>query len=138
MLDAVPPAYDAVALEPLPAVGDDFPDEITIDFLKQKYEPSVLPHRKIVERLDAIVRGSKLAVRFHGSGDISCSGCHHQSPAGDRPPPCRSCHAGEADATRDKPALLAAYHRQCIGCHQRMAIGHEGCTDCHASKEERQ
>ena len=34
--------------------------------------------------------------------------------------------------TADKPGLTAAYHRQCIGCHQAMAIRKTGCTDCHA------
>ena len=32
---------------------------------------------------------------------------------------CASCHGRTADATRDKPALKEAYHRQCIGCHER-------------------
>jgi hypothetical protein len=64
-----------------------------------------------------------------------CVGCHHHSPAGARPPPCRSCHSQAADATRDRPGLKAAYHRQCLGCHIDMGVSKQGCTDCHAVKE---
>jgi hypothetical protein len=131
-LEKAQPVFPAIVLDALPAVGDDFPETVEMDRLADEYEPANFPHNKIVKRLDEIIRSGELAVSFHSTTEIMCSGCHHQSPAGDRPPPCHNCHADRAEALRDKPALLAAYHRQCIGCHQRMAIGKEGCTDCHA------
>jgi len=121
----------AVALVPLPASSEAFPDRVTIKVLARQYQPSVFEHRKIVGHLDRAARASKLAARFHGRVETLCAGCHHHSPAGQRPPPCASCHGSKADATRDRPALKAAYHRQCLGCHQRMKLK-QGCTDCHA------
>ena len=125
-------------LKPLPRHNDDYPDKVSIDVLAKEYKPAELPHGKIVARLDAIVRESNLAKRFHGETDVLCAGCHHQSPVGTRPPQCRACHGSVDHPTQDKPALKIAYHQQCIGCHQKMNITKAlGCTDCHAeaSKE---
>ncbi len=130
-----PPVVHEVSIEPLPATSDDFPDEVNIDVLVDAYEMSKLPHRQIVEKLDASVRESALAKSFHGNVEAMCAGCHHHSPPGTRPPQCRACHTLSAHATRDMPGLKAAYHRQCIGCHQRMGIDKQGCTDCHEERE---
>lgn len=135
---SMPAAFPAdPQLAALPAASDDLPDKVTIKDLAQKYRPVELPHRKIVARLDAIARNSKLAANFHGSTDVLCSGCHHRTPIGARPQPCKACHDKTGHPEQDKPGLTAAYHRQCIGCHQQMAIKEVGCTDCHkqASKE---
>ncbi len=122
-----------VELDPLPAPSDDFPDKVVIDVLADKYRPAEVDHRKIVASLDRVVRKSGLARRFHSKTEVLCAGCHHNSPVGARPPQCRACHGSVADAKTDKPALKAAYHRQCIGCHQKMGIVKAlGCKDCHA------
>jgi hypothetical protein len=133
-LPVVPVTTVELAALPSPTV-DVYPESVTIGVLTEKYEPSTLPHAKIVARLDTPVRASKLAVRFHATTEKLCSGCHHHSPVGTRPPPCRSCHGEESAATIDKPSLKTAYHRQCMGCHQLMKIDKLGCTDCHAAKE---
>lgn len=125
------PFPEDALLATLPELSDDFPDKVVIDILADEYRGAELPHAKIVAKLDAAVRNSRLASRFHGQTEVLCAGCHHQSPIGTRPPPCRACHGQKADATEDKPALKAAYHRQCVGCHQEMKIK-DGCTDCHA------
>jgi hypothetical protein len=130
------PTLTEVRLEALPATTDDFPETVVIDGMVDRYEASTLPHSKIVAKLDEYVRSSKLARRFHGDTDILCSGCHHYSPVGTRPPPCRSCHAETADPTRDRPGLKVAYHRQCVGCHIAMDLPQQGCTDCHAERSE--
>ncbi|MCP4600478.1 MAG: cytochrome c3 family protein [Proteobacteria bacterium] len=131
--DAEPMEFPAeVKMAALPAVSDDFPDKLVIKELTDKYKPSKMPHRKIVLSLDKMVRDSKLATHFHGNANVLCAGCHHNGPIGERPRPCKACHGDNAEATKDKPALTAAYHRQCIGCHQVMKIKKAlGCTDCH-------
>ena len=122
-------------LAALPAASDDFPEKVKIDVLADEYEASLMPHLKILVRLDAPIRSSRLGRHFHGTVEAMCAGCHHHSPAGERPPRCAACHGPTAAATTDKPSLKVAYHRQCIGCHQRMGIDKQGCTDCHAAKE---
>jgi len=116
----------------LPPISDDFPEKVTIDLLAKDYGPSTLPHAKIVRRLHEGAGKSRLAQAFHAGPDTLCAGCHHHSPVGKRPPSCRSCHSGEADGSRDRPSLKAAYHRQCMDCHREMKIEAVGCTDCHA------
>jgi hypothetical protein len=122
-------------LAELPAASDDFPEKVKIDVLAAEYEASEMPHLKILARLDAPIRSNRLARHFHGAVEAMCAGCHHHSPAGERPPRCAACHGPTAAATVDKPGLKVAYHRQCIGCHQRMGIDKQGCTDCHAERE---
>ena len=124
------PAEARLAL--LPLTSDDFPEKVVIKKLAKKYKPSNLPHRRIVGRLDIIIRGSELAKRFHAKTETMCNGCHHNMPVGKRPSPCGACHGVSPHATKDRPALRTAYHRQCMGCHQQMAISKQRCTDCHA------
>lgn len=128
------PVRSPVELDPLTATGDGLPEAVRIDVLADRYGPSSLPHLKIVRRLDAAVRASALARRFHGRSAALCIGCHHHSPIGQRPPACTSCHSRTAAAESDRPALKAAYHRQCMGCHEAMNLK-QGCTDCHPAKE---
>lgn len=118
-------------LSALPDVSERFPEEIEIESLTDRYQPAKFPHRKIVAALDEVVRGNQLAEHFHQTTETLCTGCHHNNPPGDPVPACRSCHGDENYPQKDLPDLTAAYHRQCIGCHQ--AIGHkaQGCTDCH-------
>ncbi len=130
------PVPDVVELElaALPQISESYPETVEINTLVDRYEASKLPHAKIVARLDAAVRASDLASRFHQDVETLCAGCHHHSPAETRPPPCRACH-GEAAATRDMPGLKVAYHRQCMGCHAEMGIKAQKCTDCHAERK---
>ena len=123
---------DRAALPPLPPTSEqDFPQNVTIGVLAKEYGPSVLPHKKIVEQLDAMVRKSGLARAFHRDTGTLCQGCHHHSPVGERPTACRSCHdLGASEATDGRPGLLTSYHRQCIGCHTSMGLD-TGCTSCH-------
>jgi hypothetical protein len=130
-----PPLLVEHELDPLPMISDGFPETVVIEVLMSEYQASVMPHAKIVRALDAPVRDSALAARFHGDTATLCSGCHHHSPVGVRPPACRSCHSAAADPVRDRPGLKVAYHRQCVGCHLQMAVEQQGCTDCHAVKE---
>lgn len=131
------PKQTAIHLDPLPEYSDDFPESITINGLAKEYRPSLFPHGKIVKSLDSMIRKSELAKHFHGKTSIQCSGCHHQTPIGSRPVACKSCHKEKPDPILDKPDLKTAYHRQCLGCHQKMKLKQQGCSDCHekASRE---
>lgn len=129
------------ARKPVPAVLNeqmmkDVPEKIVIQALSDKYQPVDFPHRKIVITLLKNTGNSKLAGYFHQSTLTLCQGCHHNSPASVTPPKCQSCHSVQPRSdTISKPALMGAYHIQCMGCHQNMAMEHPmGCTECHKEK----
>ena len=70
------------------------------------------------------------------SGDygLSCNDCHHNYTEGDTsgPDPCTACHLpGMGD--EDMPGEKAAFHQQCIGCHENLGIspGAKDCSACH-------
>jgi len=117
---------------------EDVPETVEIGSLSDEYQPAKMPHRKIVEKLAQHIEENTTASFFHGHEDVVCQGCHHQSPVGEKPPLCKSCHeADSADLELMKPALKGAYHRQCLGCHQSMELEKpEDCSGCHAEKEE--
>jgi predicted CXXCH cytochrome family protein len=126
------PAVTLAALETLPLPSEPV---LTLDMPGEEYLAAKLPHAAIVAKLDQHARQSRLAAAFHQRSETLCAGCHHHAPAGTRPARCVSCHAVAAAAnTEDQPDLKTAYHRQCIGCHERMKLK-TGCSDCHAEKE---
>ena len=159
------PLPDAVVAAALPPTSDDFPATVKIGGLANKYAPSdfdcaplrrqnltsapdtagctsptMFPHRKVVAALFKGANASALARAFHGDAATLCAGCHHEPGASGKErtgtPPCKSCHGPKAHPSKDQPGLTAAYHRQCLGCHQKMGLKQTGCTDCHAKKEE--
>lgn len=111
-------------------------DMVEISGLSEKFEAVRFAHRRHVEKLETLIASSKLAVRFHGRQDLVCQGCHHHTPAGQTPPRCQSCHGTrKQESGLLVPTLLAAYHRQCMECHQRMEIATaSSCTSCHDEK----
>jgi hypothetical protein len=120
---------------------EDIPETVVIGSLSATYQPSTLPHRKIVKRLIKDMQGDNLAGYFHGQNTLMCQGCHHNSPASKTPPKCASCHGAPFDpATPDRPGLKAAYHGQCMSCHTAMKLekpSNTGCGDaegCHKKK----
>ena len=118
---------------------EDIPEKAIIKALTHTYEPVELPHRKIVRAIEQKIKNSTLAGSFHGQKETLCQGCHHNSPAGLKPPRCGSCH-GMAFDEKDlfKPGLMAAYHGQCMGCHSQMKIEkplNTDCIGCHTEKK---
>ncbi len=109
----------------------DIPETVVIETLSDKYEPVKLPHRKIVLTLVKNIQANKLATYFHREPGTVCQGCHHNSPAAVKPPSCKSCHGKAFDKNHlFKPGLMAAYHRQCMECHEAMNIVKPAATDC--------
>ncbi|MDJ0783238.1 MAG: cytochrome c3 family protein [Desulfosarcinaceae bacterium] len=118
---------------------DRIPDKVTIGTLSDQYEPAILPHRQIVYKLMDNIQGNQLAGAFHTDPLTLCQGCHHQSPAAERPPGCASCHDRQVAAKdADRPSLVAAYHQQCMTCHDRMGIvkpATQDCVGCHKKRQ---
>jgi hypothetical protein len=115
--------------------------EVTVEILAKEYEPSKFPHIKIIERLVKTSNDNKLGSYFHRNLQTLCDGCHHQSRAEaevekDSPPYCRNCHSISFDVQNmNRPKLIAAYHRQCIGCHEYMKLKKpKECKECHKEK----
>lgn len=126
---------------PITATYDeqDIPEKVIIQKLSKKYEPTELPHRKIVNTLMKNIQDSKITQYFHQDPGTLCQGCHHNSPVSKKPPSCESCHGAAFEGGYPyKPGLMAAYHNQCMGCHDRMGIekpATNDCTGCHKEKK---
>lgn len=118
------------------AAADDIPDIVPIDHLVKEYEAVQMPHRKMVLKLADLIRDNHLATAFHTRATTLCQGCHHHSPPSLKPPRCGSCHGRSSDALNpNRPGLMAAFHEQCLLCHDRMGVtqpAKRDCTACHA------
>ena len=118
---------------------DQIPETVTIKVLAKEYEEALLPHRKIVQSLARGMKGNGLAGYFHTDPATLCQGCHHNSPVSAKPPQCGSCHGRSSEALNlTRPGLMAAYHQQCIQCHDKMGLekpASRECTACHAKRK---
>jgi hypothetical protein len=118
---------------------DLIPENVTIKTLSDSYDVVKLPHRKIVLKLAEGVQKSKMAAYFHTAPTTLCQGCHHNSPATVKPPQCGSCHGRSSDDLNPtRPGLMAAYHQECMQCHDKMGLekpGSRECTACHAKRK---
>lgn len=113
---------------------NDIPEKVTIGVLSKEYQPSELPHRKIVNTLVDKQKDNRIAAIFHSEESTLCQGCHLYSPASKTPPRCVSCHPVAVTPTSDgQLPLRAAYHQQCMTCHERMNQKPTAteCADCH-------
>lgn len=118
------------------------PATISIGALANEYEPSVFPHKRVVESLiSGMENAAPGMMRFHAEPYALCASCHHNSPPSAAPPPCATCHSmtGNAAATSSPnpiPSLRTAYHRQCMSCHTAMTIkpAATDCAGCHAKR----
>jgi hypothetical protein len=118
---------------------DQIPERVRIDTLVETYEAVDLPHSKIIRELDRRIQNSGLAQTFHPNSLTMCAGCHHHSPESLKPPKCASCHSPHhPDPVDGRPALMAAYHNQCMGCHRQMEIQKPqatACIECHPKRD---
>lgn len=124
---------------------DDYPDEVEINVLANLYEGVIFDHAMHVD-----VAEDCSACHHHTTGtgttDEYCAKCHEGAPEADTVS-CQDCHSADPVSPEnlhvpqkdykyhdDKPNLKAAYHLNCLGCHQQMD-GPTGCEDCHAKTE---
>ncbi len=78
-------------------------------------------------------------VRFmhskHAVVTRDCALCHHYRPldeAASETARCSACHQEPFNARHpERLGLKAAYHQQCMGCHQQMNKGPIDCAGCH-------
>ena len=114
----------------------DVPEKITIDTIKDKLQPVEFPHRAVIDKINGVINQNDIAKTFHGDDMTMCAGCHHKSPAGEKPPACSTCHGTETDRSDvNKPTIMGAYHRNCIECHKRMDVkDYISCGSCHKDK----
>lgn len=114
---------------------EQLPSRVRIDGLSDKFGPNLFNHRRHVASLMRRIQDDKLAAAFHSDPATLCTACHHNSPASATPPPCSSCHATRISPEHPgKPALKAAYHLQCMGCHDGMQVARPlktSCASCH-------
>ncbi|WP_286181717.1 tetrathionate reductase family octaheme c-type cytochrome [Desulfovibrio sp. Huiquan2017] len=93
-------------------------DSPYVDTYERKYGPVRFMHAKHAAALD---------------GD--CAACHHFRPADEKSPEavaCRACHQDNRQENgKERIGLKAAYHMQCMNCHEKMKKGPVSCEGCH-------
>jgi hypothetical protein len=113
------------------------PKTVVLKDLVDQYEAVEYPHRKVFDAMVKKLDDSKLAQYFHHDETTLCLGCHHNTPAGDKPPRCGICHDKPFNENNLlRPGIMGSFHQQCIGCHQKMGIEkYTGCTSCHKERK---
>ncbi len=120
------------------------PEKVTIGILSNEFEPCVLNHGDIIRAMNkSIEKTAPSLAAMHAENYTACVACHHNSPPSATPPKCASCHDKSAPAgataaqSGNRPLLKAAYHQQCMGCHDRMQVkkpANTDCAGCHAKR----
>lgn len=77
----------------------------------------------------------RFAHKRHAALTDDCSECHHLRPKDDdalETTRCSACHQDSFNPDHpERIGLKAAYHQQCIDCHEYKAQGPVGCKGCH-------
>lgn len=114
------------------------PYRVRIDSLSNVYGANKFNHERHMVSMQKHIGDDSLAAAFHGSSEKLCQTCHHRSPLSATPPKCSNCHSAKADpAHPERPTLKAAYHLQCMGCHDGMKVArpkNTSCSNCHAER----
>ena len=119
---------------------EQMPRTVEIGALAGEYEPARFRHARHMRLLMDRIKGDALARAFHRRQETLCTACHHNAPPSAAPPRCVSCHKIGKDGI-SPPPLMAAYHLQCMGCHENMGVRHPRKTDCavcHRNRADRQ
>jgi len=120
--------------------NDKIPEKVIIGYIIDKYEASEFPHAKVIAAIKKRIEKNSMAQTFHGDETTMCMGCHHNSPATEKPQKCTSCHGKTGIKSNDsdgRPGLKGAYHGQCITCHQKMKVETVAATDCNKCHKEK-
>lgn len=120
----------------------DLPETVKLDKLAKLYEGVEFDHEMHTEIADDCTVCHHHTVGMPSSNE-NCSKCHNTETVPGKVA-CADCHAldpfsaeylaanapGNGHYHIDKPGLKAAYHLNCLNCHEEMG-GPEGCEDCH-------
>ena len=148
-----PAAIDAAA--PTSAAGDGSCEECHYCDAPSFDEPCLrrpcTRHQRSARDLDAVpgrlllddLEDTYLPVPFDHQGHATmaemaegCETCHHHTPIGRRPPPCRECHDANTCGTNvERLGLRGAYHQQCLACHREW-MDPNACELCHRRRVE--
>ena len=123
------------------------------------------PEQVSLDSMAELFQGVEFDHSMHTDLGEDCSACHHHTTGtGTTDERCVSCHADSEEVSSvgcrdchvakpfsaeqinqelldryqfhiDQPGLKAAYHWNCIGCHEEMD-GPTGCQDCHSRTPE--
>ena len=131
-----------LAVPALHAGAQDIPQSIEIDSLANLYEAVPFDHAMHIDLAEGC---SSCHHQTTGTPmvDENCGRCHHEARSSGGAA-CGQCHAPDPFSAeylrakevdlkryhRDKPGLKAAYHLNCLGCHEENG-GPTGCQDCH-------
>ena len=126
---------------------EEIPEQVTINVMAKLYEPVEFDHSMHTEL------GEDCSVCHHhttgtGTSDERCISCHADGNE-TASVACSDCHVTDRfSATNinleaedryryhiDRPGLKAAFHWNCLGCHDAMD-GPTACQDCHARTAE--
>lgn len=129
------------------AMAADMPEQVSLDTMVELFDAVEFDHDMHTEL------GEDCSVCHHhttgtGTTDDRCISCHANSDEL-ATVACINCHVIDPFSSEqlsqksqeiyqfhiDKPGLKAAYHWNCIGCHEEMD-GPIGCEDCHARTPE--
>ena len=125
------------------ATAAEMPDQVSINAMSEMFEGVEFDHAMHTEL------GEDCSVCHHhttgtGTADARCVSCHANSEevaaVG-----CSDCHVAAPFSAEnlnlesqeiyqfhiDRPGLKAAYHWNCLGCHEEMD-GPTECVDCHS------
>jgi hypothetical protein len=122
------------------------PEMVTLDSLAQLNEGAEFDHDMHLDiasdctvchhHAAGVPTTNELCARCHGPEDVleseACESCHLADPFS-----AETITTKETDPLTyhiDKPGLKAAYHLNCLNCHDEMG-GPVGCEDCHERTE---
>ncbi len=105
----------------------------------QLHSLDVIPETSILvlDVLENVYESVEFNHEKHASmSDMSggCTNCHHYAPPTNKYPDCSECHLPEGLVGKIEPGLKAAYHKQCMGCHNEWD-NDTHCEFCHRKKE---
>ena len=100
------------------------------DAIKELKDPALAPHRRAPAAFVHDAHNEKAKIE-------DCAVCHHggqngvmDKSASSEGTPCSECHPATG-ASKGVTPLNRAWHRQCMGCHQKTGQGPLACGQCH-------
>ena len=103
--------------------------------VKDQQQSYFLLNSPIIRKTEDHYRPVRFMHAKHAAVTKDCALCHHHRPldeAASETVRCSACH--QEAFNKDHPerlGLKAAYHQQCMGCHQQMNKGPIDCAGCH-------